>query len=75
MTEDWPGAEQFMNSLKPSLTLKQLRQLREFYMAQQALAQELRVAKSLGIYRTTTSIKDPLIATKFSRKGSKATWS
>ncbi len=47
--EDWPGAKQFTNSLKPSLTLKQLKVLREFYMVQQALAQELQEAKPLGI--------------------------
>ncbi len=60
MTEDWPGADSFTNYIRPSLTLKQLKQLREFYTVQRVLAQELQEAKSLGICKTTTSIKtDP----------------
>ncbi len=57
MKEDWPGANSFMNYSKPSLTLKQLRVLREFYTAQQALAVELQEAKPLGICKTITSTK------------------
>ncbi len=71
MMEDWPEAEQFTNYLRPSLTLKQLRVLREFYMVQQALAAELREAKSLGICKTTTSTSDPTIGIKYSKSGSK----
>ncbi len=60
MNEDWPGADKFTSYLRPSLTQKQLRILREFYMAQQALAVELLEAKSLGICKITTSTKtDP----------------
>ncbi len=59
MKEDWPEANSFTSYIRPSLTLKQQRLLREFYMVQQALAVELRAAKSLGICKTTTSIKDP----------------
>ncbi len=55
MKADWPLAESFTSYLKPSLSLKELRVLREFYMAQQALAVELREAKPLGICKTTTS--------------------
>ncbi len=71
MNEDWPGAEQFTNYLRPSLSQKQLITLREFYMAQQALAVELRAAKSLGICKTTTLTKDPTIGIKSSREDSK----
>ncbi len=71
MIEDWPGANSFTSYIKPSLTLKQSRLLREFYMAQQALAVELRAAKSLGICKTTTSTKDPTIGIRYSRKGSR----
>ncbi len=61
MIEAWPGAEQFMNYIKPSLTLKQLRTLREFYMAQQALAQELLEAKRPGICKIITSGENPIL--------------
>ncbi len=61
MKEDWPGAEQFTNYLRPSLTLKELARLREFYMAQQVLAQELLEAKYLGTCKITTSGKNPMI--------------
>ncbi len=75
MNEQWPEAEQFMNYCRPSLTLKQLRVLREFYMAQQALAVELLEAKPLGICKTTTSTKDPTIGIKYSKKDSREMWS
>ncbi len=52
-------ADSFTSYIRPSLTLKQLRVLREFYMAQQELAVELQEAKPLGICKTTTSISDP----------------
>ncbi len=71
MIEDWPGAEQFTNYLRPSLTQKQLRTLREFYMVQQALAVELREAKSLGICKTTTLIKTDPTMTRLSVEDSK----
>ncbi len=71
MMEDWPEAEQFTNYLKPSLTLKQLRVLREFYMAQQALAVELLEAKSLGICKTTTSTKTDHTMKELSSEGSR----
>ncbi len=64
MSEDWPGADSFTNYIRPSLTLKQQRLLREFYMVQQELAQELQQAKPLGICKTTTLPKEELLTLK-----------
>ncbi len=64
MTEDWPLAESYLNYCKPSLTLKQLARLREFYMVQQALALELQEAKSLGICKTSTLPREELLTLK-----------
>ncbi len=71
MRESWPLSENFLAYIKPSLTLKELRTLREFYMAQQELAQELLEAKSLGICKITTSIGGPGTKTGFSEEDSK----
>ncbi len=65
--------ESFSDWVKPSLSLKELRLLREFYMAQQALSRELQAAKPLGICKTTMSTNDPTTVIKFSKKDSKET--
>ncbi len=82
MNDFWPLAKNFSNYIRPSLTLKELRTLREFYMAQQALARELQEAKPLGICKTTTSVgqdtgkADALVKSGISPdEDSKETWS
>ncbi len=73
MVESWPGEEQFISYIRPSLTLKQLKTLREFYMVQQALAVELQEAKPLGICKTTTYPKNTIMKTELLDVGLKET--
>ncbi len=54
---EWQDLHAQHNSLLSSMPSSTLRKLRDFYMAQLALVQELSEAKPLGICKTSSSIK------------------